>query len=48
MFMTLRVDQNSPFPVGDYKIKYNIKDGSTGKSFQIVKSVKVANTVTPG
>lgn len=48
MFMTVRVAQSSPFPVGDYQITYNIKDGSTGKSFQLVNSVKVANIVTPG
>jgi hypothetical protein len=46
MFMTLKVAQQTPFPVGDYKITYIIKDGSSGKSFQIVKSVKVANIVS--
>ncbi len=46
MFMTLKVDQQHPFPVGDYKITYIINDGSSGKSFQIVKSVKVANVVS--
>jgi hypothetical protein len=48
MYMTLKVNQTTPAPVGDYKITYNIKDGSTGKSFQLVKTVKVANFVTPG
>lgn len=46
MFMTLKVAQQTPFPVGDYKITYIIKDGSSGKSFHIVKSVKVANVVS--
>jgi hypothetical protein len=46
MFMTLKVDQQHPFPVGDYKITYIINDGSSGKSFQIVKPVKVANVVS--
>jgi hypothetical protein len=47
MFITLDVSQHSPFPLGDYKITYNIKDG-TGRSFQIVKPVKIANVVSPG
>jgi hypothetical protein len=46
MFLTLKVDQQTPFPVGDYKITYIIKDGSSGKSFQLVKPVKVANVVS--
>jgi hypothetical protein len=48
MYLTLKVDQSTPFPVGDYKITYNIMDGSTGKSFQLVKTVKVANFVSAG
>jgi hypothetical protein len=47
MFITLKVDQSTPFPIGDYKITYIIKDG-TGKSFQLVKAVKIANIVGPG
>jgi hypothetical protein len=46
MYLTLKVTQTSPFPVGDYKITYTVKDGSTGKSFQIVKPVKIANIVS--
>jgi hypothetical protein len=46
MYLTLKVIQSSPFPVGDYKITYTVKDGSTGKSFQIVKPVKIANIVS--
>ena len=46
MYLTLKVIQSSPFPVGDYKIIYTVKDGSTGKSFQIVKAVKIANIVS--
>ncbi len=48
LFLTLKVTQSSPFPVGDYKIIYTVKDGSTGKSFQIIKSVKIANIVASG
>lgn len=47
MFITLDVSQHTPFPLGDYMITYNIKDG-TGKSFQIVKPVKIANVVRSG
>jgi hypothetical protein len=48
IFLTLKVTQSSPFPVGNYKIIYTVKDGSSGKSFQIVKSAKVANVVSSG
>ena len=46
MFLTLKVDQKTPFPIGDYKITYIVKDGSSGKSFQIVKPIKIANFVS--
>jgi hypothetical protein len=48
MFLTLKVDQKTPFPIGDYKITYIVKDGSSGKSFQIVKPIKIANFVSSG
>ena len=48
MFLTLKVDQKTPFPIGDYKITYIVKDGSSGESFQIVKPIKIANFVSSG
>jgi hypothetical protein len=46
-FITVDVRQHTPFPLGDYKITYNIKDG-TGKSFQIIKPIRIANVMNPG
>jgi hypothetical protein len=48
MFLTLKVDQQTPFPLGDYKITYIVKDGSSGNSFQIEKAIKIANFVSSG
>jgi hypothetical protein len=48
MFLTLKVDQQTPFPIGDYKITYIVKDGSSGNSFQIEKSIKIANFISSG
>ena len=46
-FITVDVRQHTQFPLGDYKITYNIKDG-TGKSFQIIKPIRIANVMNPG
>ena len=48
MFLTLKVDQQTPFPLGDYKITYIVKNGSSGNSFQIEKAIKIANSVSSG
>jgi photosystem II reaction center protein PsbP len=48
MFLTVKLDQKTPFPIGDYKITYIVKDASSGKSFQIVKPIKIANFVSSG
>ena len=37
------LSQTSPFPPGDYIIKYAITDINSGKSFDIVKDVKISN-----
>jgi len=44
MPLTLTVDQ--PLPIGEYTITYTINDGKSGKSFEIVKDIKVAETVS--
>jgi hypothetical protein len=44
LFMNLRVSQSSPFPLGDYVIRYTVTDVPSGKSFKIVKNVVIAGT----
>jgi hypothetical protein len=41
--LTVSLTQSNPFPVGDYVIKYLIRDVPSGTTFQIVKNIKVAN-----
>jgi hypothetical protein len=42
--MNLRVTQSSPFPLGDYVIRYTVTVVPSGKSFKIVKNVVIAGT----
>jgi hypothetical protein len=37
------IKQSSPFPSGDYIVKYTVTDINSGKSFDIVKSIKISN-----
>jgi hypothetical protein len=41
--LTVSLTQSNPFPVGNYMVKYLIKDGPSGNTFQIVKNIKVGN-----
>jgi hypothetical protein len=41
--LTVSLTQSNPFPVGDYLVKYLIKDVPSGSTFQIVKNIKIAN-----
>jgi hypothetical protein len=41
--LTVSLTQSNPFPVGDYMVKYLIRDVPSGNTFQIVKNIKVAN-----
>jgi hypothetical protein len=41
--LTVSLTQSNPFPVGDYVVKYLIRDVPSGTTFQIVKNIKVAN-----
>ena len=41
--LTVSLTQSNPFPVGDYLVKYLIKDVPSGSTFQIIKNIKIAN-----
>jgi hypothetical protein len=43
MPITLTLD---PLPIGEYTITYDIIDGTSGKSFQIVKDIRVAQIIS--
>ena len=42
VFLLLSLDQESPFPTGDYLIKYVVRDDISGDSFEIVKDVVIS------
>jgi hypothetical protein len=42
--ITLTLDQ--PLPVGEYKLTYTLTDNSSGKSFKIIKDIRIAETVS--
>ncbi len=42
--MTLTLD--NPLPIGEYKITYTLTDGTSGKSFDTVKDIRIAETVS--
>jgi hypothetical protein len=42
VFLLASLTQSEPFPKGDYKITYIIKDVSSGNTFDIVKEISIA------
>jgi hypothetical protein len=42
LYLFLSLDQESPFPAGDYVIKYVVGDDISGESFEIVKNVAIS------
>ena len=45
-FMPITLTLEQPLPVGQYTITYDITDGVSGKSFQIVKDIRVAEIIS--
>jgi hypothetical protein len=45
-FLPITFTLEQPLPVGQYTITYNITDGASGKSFQVVKDIRVAEIVS--
>jgi hypothetical protein len=45
-FMPITLTLEQPLPVGQYTITYDITDATSGKSFQIVKDIRVAEVIT--
>jgi hypothetical protein len=45
-FMPITLTLEQPLPVGQYTITYDITDGTSGKSFQIVKDIRVAEIIS--
>jgi hypothetical protein len=45
-FMPITLTLEQPLPVGEYTITYDITDGTSGKSFQIVKDIRVAEVIS--
>jgi hypothetical protein len=43
IFIPFTITQSSPFPPGDYMIKYTITDINSGNSFNIVKNLTISN-----
>ena len=43
IFIPFTITQSSPFPPGDYMIKYTITDINSGNSFDIVKNLTISN-----
>jgi hypothetical protein len=46
LFMTVTVTQQEPFPVGAYRLIYEIGDGQTGETTLITKQIRIAQTIT--
>jgi hypothetical protein len=42
IFLLLSLSQSQPFPKGEYEITYVVKDNPSGKTFDIVKNIKIA------
>ncbi len=42
LYLKLSVDQQSPFPPGDYVIKYVVTDDTSGENFEIIKDVTIS------
>ena len=45
-FMPITLTLDQPLPVGEYTITYTITDSTSGKSFEIVKDIRVAETIS--
>lgn len=45
-FMPITLTLEQPLPIGIYTITYDIADGTSGKSFQIVKDIRVAEVIS--
>ena len=45
-FMPITLTLEQPLPVGQYTITYDITDGISGKSLQIVKDIRVAEVIS--
>jgi hypothetical protein len=45
-FMPIALTLEQPLPVGQYTITYDITDATSGKSFQIVKDIRVAEIIS--
>jgi hypothetical protein len=43
LILTVSMTQTSSFPVGDYVLKYIIRDAVSGNNFSIVKNIKIDN-----
>ena len=41
LMLQMTIDQTSPFPPGDYVLRYTFTDENSGKSFDIIKDVTV-------
>jgi hypothetical protein len=48
LYLAPKINQGKPFPLGNYKFTYVVRDGSSGKNFEIIKMVKIAQAVSPG
>jgi hypothetical protein len=46
VFMPITLDLEQPLPIGEYTITYTITDNTSGKSTNIVKDIRVAETVS--
>ena len=44
-YMPITLTLDKPLPVGRYTITYDVTDGTSGKIFQIVKDIRVAETI---
>lgn len=42
MYLPFTITQSTPFPQGNYSIKYTIHDGNSGNSFDIIKNITIS------
>ena len=43
VYIPFTITQTSPFPPGDYTIKYTIIDRNSGNTFDILKKITISN-----
>jgi len=43
LLLTVSLTQTSPFPIGEYVLKYTIHDTTSGNSFDIARNITIAN-----